>query len=194
MISRISGILIEKKPPFLVVDVNGIGYELQMPLNSFYSLPEVGEKITLQTQMVIREDAHSLYAFTDETQKYLFRILIKVSGIGPKLALNILSGTEVDVLIHSILEGDDSSLIRLPGVGKKTAQRLILELRNNLEPLASEIGAKQYDDSGTVRDAVSALIALGYKPQDAHQAIVKHKDKKLSREELVRTALRDMRK
>jgi len=194
MISKISGILIEKKPPFLVVDVNGIGYELQMPLNCFFSLPEVGAKVILQTQMVIREDAHALYAFADEKQKYLFRVLIKVSGIGPKLALNILSATEVEVLVNSILEGDDSSLVRLPGIGKKTAQRLILELRTILEPMVTDLCLSKHDDSCTVRDAISALIALGYKPNEAHQVIAKHKDKKLSREELVRASLQDMRK
>jgi Holliday junction DNA helicase RuvA len=191
MIGKISGILTEKKPPFLMVDVNGISYELQMPVNGFFSLPEIGKKVTLPTHMVIREDGHFLFAFADEKQKSLFRTLIKVNGIGPKLALNILSGTETDILVHSILAGDDSSLVLLPGIGKKMAQRLILELRNSLEPLASSLEADDKDVSGTVPDAISALIALGYKPHEAHAAIAKHKGKQLSREDLIRMALKD---
>lgn len=195
MIGRLNGIIIEKKPPILLLEVGGgIGYEVLLPLNNFYSLPEVGEKITLQTHMVVREDSHALYGFVDEKQKFLFRTLIKVNGVGPKMALNILSNTETDVFIHCILDSDDSNLVKLPGIGKKMAQRLIIELRNVLEPLPNDFGIGKLDCSDTVRDAISALIALGYKPNDAHKVVAKHKDKNMSREDLIKTALKDINK
>lgn len=193
MIGRIRGILIYKKPPLLMVDVGGIGYELEMPINSFHLLPPLGDEVVLQTHFLVREDAHQLFAFTDEKQKILFRNLIKVNGIGPKLALTILSGTETDILIYSIREGDDSRLISLPGVGKKIAQRLIMELRGKLENLPElEISiAEKAESDTTIRDAISALIALGYKPGEAHRAVSAHRGKNLSSEEVIRLALKD---
>ena len=191
MITRLRGILIFKKAPIITVDINGVGYEVYIPLNSFYHLPQIGEEIILHTHFVVREDSQTLYGFLDEKQRDLFRKLIKVSGVGPKLALTILSGIEPEVLIRCILNGDDNCLVRIPGIGKKTAQRLLIETRDSLGNFENYV-AKGTEFSKAIQDAISALVALGYKPQEASKAISKYKDKKLSSEELIKMALKDI--
>lgn len=197
MINRLRGILLAKQAPAVLIEVGsesgGVGYEVFLPLNNFYRLPQIGEAVTLHTHFVIRENEQVLYGFLDEKQRALFRALIKVNGVGPKLALTILSGVEPDLLVHNILGNDVSNLVKLPGIGAKTAQRLVMEMRDKVEGLLPD-ALQKYDDvaNATVRDAVSALIALGYKPQEAQRAVGKHKEKNASSEELIRLALREM--
>jgi holliday junction DNA helicase RuvA len=189
MISSIRGTLIKRLPPFIVVEVGGIGYELQVPLNNFYFLPAIGNEVTLFTHFVVREDTQLLFGFANEEQRSFFRALLKVNGIGAKTALVILSEIELDVFAHCILTGDINTLTNLPGIGKKTAERLIIEMRDS-EVFKKDIVAGE-NVSLASREAVSALIALGYKPQDANRIIGKHKNKNLPTEELIRVALKE---
>lgn len=191
MISRLRGILIAKQAPAILLEISGISYEVLLPINNFYRLPQLGEELTVHTHFIVKENEQSLYGFIDEKQRSLFRILIKVNGVGPKTALTILSGIEPEILVTNILHGEVSNLVRMPGIGAKTAQRLVMELRDKVEELHSEL-EQQLDSSTIIRDAISALIALGYKPQEAQRAITKHKDKTISSEELIRLALREM--
>ena len=191
MISRLRGILLAKPAPAVLIEASGVGYEVMMPINNFYHLPPLGEEIVIHTHLVVRENEQSLYGFLEEKQRTIFRALIKVNGIGPKMALTILSGVEADILVNNILRSDVSNLVKLPGVGAKTAQRLVMEMRDKVEELQSS-SFPQLDASTTVRDALSALMALGYKPQEAQRAIAQHKDKKIPSEELIRLALREM--
>lgn len=198
MIGRLTGILLEKQPPHLLLDVNGVGYELDAPMSTFYQLPSTGEKVSLFTHLVVREDAWLLCGFASQAERRMFRDLIKVNGVGAKLALAILSGINADEFARCIQEGDSTSLVRLPGVGKKTAERLIIEMRDRLKDWESEgmpistianTAVGQANDPG--RDAVSALVSLGYKPQEASRmvSIVSH-DEVESSEELIRAALK----
>ncbi len=193
MISKLTGILLEKQPPLLVIEVNDIGYELFATMNTFYQLPDCGQRISLHTHLIVREDAHTLYGFHSQQERHLFRELIKVNGVGPKLALSILSGIEPQAFIQCVHQNDMSSLIRIPGVGKKTAERLIIETRDKLKhwesiaPSDLTIPVSQISD-----DAVSALITLGYKPKDAERAIKKVYHNDLSSEQLIREALKAM--
>ncbi|WP_193073858.1 Holliday junction branch migration protein RuvA [Pseudomonas sp. FME51] len=200
MIGRLTGILLEKQPPQILLDVNGVGYEVDAPMSTFYRLPAVGEKTTLHTHLVVREDAQLLYAFAEKRDRALFRELIRLNGVGPKLALALMSGLEVEELIRAVQAQDTSALVRVPGVGKKTAERLLVELKDKFKawedlpgaavPLAADSGAPTAM-SGTA-DAVSALIALGYKPQEASRAVANIKEEGLSSEELIRRALKGM--
>ncbi len=197
MIGRIKGILIEKQAPLLMLDVNGIGYEIHAPMTTFYKLPDINQEVVLHTHFVVREDVQALYGFMTKNERSLFRALIKVSGIGPKLALTILSGVEPDTFVQCIMENDVATLVRLPGVGQKTAERLVVEMRTRLQSWQTESGMDVSDFSGgtdAAKDALSALIALGYKPNDASKALAKHKDKNLSSEELIRLVLKDVAK
>lgn len=193
MISKLTGILLEKQPPLLILEVNDIGYELFATMNTFYQLPENGQRVSLHTHLIVREDAHILYGFHSKQERHLFRELIKVNGIGPKLALSILSGIEPHAFVQCVHKNDTSSLLRIPGVGKKTAERLIIETRDKLKnweavtPSDLSISLSQISD-----DAVSALIALGYKPKDAERAIKKVYHSELSSEQLIRDALKAM--
>lgn len=199
MIGRLTGILLEKQPPQILLDVNGVGYEVDAPMSTFYRLPAVGEKTTLHTHLVVREDAQLLYAFADQRDRQLFRELIRLNGVGPKLALALMSGLEVDELISAVHAQDINTLTRVPGVGKKTAERLLVELKGKFTaweslpggaaPLA--MGQAQPAASHT-SDAVSALIALGYKPQEASRAVSAIKEEGLNSEELIRRALKGM--
>lgn len=199
MIGRIEGILLEKKPPHLLVNVVGVGYELQAPMTTFYRLPEVGQKVLLHTHLVVREDAHLLYGFSQEEERALFRNLIKVSNIGPKSALTILSGIEPDAFVRCVMDQDAASLSRLPGIGKKTAERLMIEMRDRLSDwqphgTADETTAQNNTTNSAVQDAISALISLGYKPQDARRALLKLEAQKVdtknaTSEALIRLAL-----
>ena len=200
MIGRLRGTLIEKQAPDLVIDVHGVGYEVAAPMTTFYQLPDTGNEITLHTHLVVREDAQQLYGFVSQADRELFRTLIKVSGVGAKLALALLSGMSADDLVLTVRSGDASTLTRIPGVGKKTAERLIVEMRDRLAEWevkgAPSSAAVTLDvDSGArdaVRDAVSALIALGYKPQDASRMVRQVETAGLASEEIIRQALQSV--
>ena len=198
MIGRLSGLLLEKLPPQLLVDVQGVGYELEAPMSTFYQLPAVGEAIVLHIHMVVREDAQLLYAFYSLSERQLFRDLIKINGVGPKLALTILSGVTAEEFTRCVMENDAKALTALPGVGKKTAERLIIELRDRLAknadavlPGASSITGLKVEAS-PVSDAVSALTSLGYKAQEASQMVRLVATEGLSTEEIIKTALQSM--
>lgn len=195
MIGRLHGVLLDKAPPHLTVDVHGIGYELEAPMTTFYDLPATGQAVTLYTHLVVREDAHLLYGFSRETQRRLFRSLLKVNGVGPRVALAILSGLSDQEFLRCLAQEDIARLTQVPGIGRKTAERLIVELRDKalLESGATAADQTQtpaHDDVGGV--AVSALIALGYKPQEASRAVQNIVRDGLSSEELIRQALKSM--
>jgi Holliday junction DNA helicase RuvA len=188
MIGYLRGVLVRKQPPHLLIEVHGVGYELEAPMSTFYTLPELGAEITLQTHLVVREDAQVLFAFGSETERRLFRSLIRVNGVGPKLALTILSGISVDGFVRCVRDNDTASLTRLPGIGKKTAERLVVEMRDRLEEVSSP--ATLAGAAANPRDeALSALVALGYKPQEGVHMLQAIKDVGLSSEELIRRAL-----
>lgn len=199
MIGRLQGIILEKQPPLLLIDVNGIGYEVNAPMSTFYNLPDTNQPVTLITHLVVREDAQILYGFSQERERSLFRSLIKVNGVGPKLALTILSGIEPDVFVRCVRDNNAASLTGIPGIGKKTAERLIIETRDALAKwdvamnAGSDgasmqlIGAEQ-----TLQDAVSALTSLGYKPAEAKKAVSAVHADDLSSEDLIRLALKYM--
>jgi holliday junction DNA helicase RuvA len=168
MIGRLTGTLLGKEPPLLWLDVNGVGYELEAPLSTFYKLPETGARLTLHTHLTVREDAHVLYAFGSPAEKSLFRQLIKVTGVGPKSALTVLSGIAADEFWDTIRAQDVAKLTRLPGIGKKTAERLVLELKDKAGEHATT-AAKPGGSDGAVPQAVSALVNLGYKPAEAQR-------------------------
>ncbi|WP_027857049.1 Holliday junction branch migration protein RuvA [Marinobacterium jannaschii] len=184
MIGRLKGELVEKQPPQLLLDVNGVGYELEASMNTFYKLPEMGKITVLYTHFVVREDAQLLYAFADKEERLLFRTLIKVNGVGPKLALTILSGINSQEFVRCVHDQDTAALVRLPGVGKKTAERLIVEMKDKLASLQmADVGEFRLDGGGSEAvadmapavdhraEAESALVALGYKPVQATKAI-----------------------
>ena len=179
MIGFLRGRLVAKKPPALVIDVGGVGYELEAPMSTFFDLPDVGEILTLYTHLAIREDAHNLYGFLGEAEKTLFRTLIRVNGVGAKLALGILSSMTAEAFHRCVENQDVQSLTRLPGIGKKTAERLIIELRDRMPDLASDGGSLSGPSrtvvASPVDEALSALVALGFRPQDA-QALIKPLD------------------
>jgi Holliday junction DNA helicase RuvA len=200
MIGQIRGILIEKKPPEILVDVGGLSYELQIPMSTVYQLPEVGSELRLHTHFVVREDAQLLYGFYDLKDKTLFRALIRVNGVGPKMALAILSGMAADEFARTVRENDVAAMTRMPGIGKKTAERLIVEMRDRLtewddaEATDALPGATQ-STSAMGKEAETALIALGYKPQQAARsvAIVLKSDPEVpDSESLIRLALKGM--
>jgi len=208
VIGRLKGTLLEKQPPQLLLDVQGVGYELEASMNTFYRLPEVGRELTLHTHFVVREDAQLLYGFYDKDERVLFRALIKVNGVGPKLALTILSGISSREFIGCVNHQDTAALVKLPGVGKKTAERLIVEMKDKLQSLqltdSSDFAlaspdadpvatATQANDAKA--EAESALVALGYKPVQATKAIAsaaKSLDIGAPSEELIRVALKNM--
>ncbi|SQF97427.1 Holliday junction DNA helicase RuvA [Paucimonas lemoignei] len=201
MIGRLRGFLAEKQPPHLVLDVNGVGYEIEVPMTTLYRLPHVGEPVTLHTHLVVREDAHLLYGFYEKRERELFRELIRLNGVGPKLALALMSGLEVDELVRCVQAQDTSALTRIPGVGKKTAERLLVELKDRFKAWESLPGTFTLVSSGpgmpepvvtAESDAVSALISLGYKPQEASKAVSAIKEKDLSSADLIRRALKGM--
>lgn len=199
MIGRIKGVLVEKQAPTILVDLQGLGYEVQVPMSTIYQLPEIGQTVTLHTHFVVREDAQLLYGFAAEQERALFRALIKVNGVGPKLALTILSGIETDDFVRCVRDNDTATLVRLPGVGKKTAERLLVEMRDRLKDwhipgsdlLSGPAVAEPSAD--LLLDAESALIALGYKPAEASKAVIAANDESVtSSEELIRRALKNM--
>lgn len=202
MIGRLRGTVVEKQPPFLLLDVSGVGYELQAPMTTFYRLPAPGAEVVLHTHLSITENLHQLFAFIDQRDRALFRTLIKVNGVGPKLAIAILSGMEADDIARCVREQNVTALTKVPGIGKKTAERLIIELQDRLKtwdlPHAEQstshpqLGATIISDVRA--EAESALIALGYKPVEAAKMIASaakhHPD--ASSQELIRLALRSI--
>lgn len=200
MIGQIRGIILEKQPPHLLVEAGGIGYELAAPMGTFYQLPDIGQEVRLYTHFVVREDAHHLYGFYACSERLLFRSLLKVNGVGPRLALTILSSVEPNAFVRCVLNNDTASLVCAPGIGKKTAERLIIEMRDKLgdwnleEASASSKVVEHANDSRhrILQDAILALVALGYKQQEATGMIAKIDDGASSREELIRCALREM--
>lgn len=187
MIGFLRGKLVRKQPPLLVLDVHGVGYEVEAPMSTFYDLPDTGNEIVLHTHLVVREDAHILFGFASETERRLFRALIRVNGVGPRLALTILSGISADAFARCVRDNDTAALTRLPGIGKKTAERLVVEMRDRLDQVQGETGG---DSRGTPREeALSALVALGYKPPEATRMLQAIRETDLSSEELIRRAL-----
>lgn len=192
MIGFLRGRLVAKQPPALVIDVGGVGYEVEAPMTTFYDLPETGAEVTLHTHLVVREDAHTLFGFLRLSDRALFRSLIRISGVGPRMALAILSGMSADSFARCIRDNDAAALTRVPGVGKKTAERLVVELRDKLgkgEAGGADIPVVSSGPADPVEEAVSALIALGYKPPDASRMVRAIDSKGLGVEEIIRRAL-----
>ncbi|WP_284619671.1 Holliday junction branch migration protein RuvA [Aquabacterium humicola] len=169
MIGRLTGILAEKAPPQVLIDVNGVGYEVDVPMSSFFNLPSLGERTTLLTHFVVREDAQLLYGFLTHEERSTFRQLIRISGIGPRTALSILSGLSVAELSQAVTQQQAGRLVKVPGIGKKTAERLLLELKGKLGPELAAPGAAVTSDAQV--DIVQALIALGYNEREAAAAL-----------------------
>ncbi|MDG2089847.1 MAG: Holliday junction branch migration protein RuvA [Gammaproteobacteria bacterium] len=208
MIGRIKGILVGKLANQILIDVNGLGYEVEVPMSTLFQLPEAGSEAVLHTHLVVREDAQLLYGFYEMHERTLFRLLIKLNGVGPKMALGILSGLNIRELAECVRRNDINALVRLPGVGKKTAERLIIELRDKLEDWYQKDNESASDgtsgqvsgqtNSSTIREAEDALISLGYKPQDASKAInqvaikLEEEGQTLDTSLLVRVALKGM--
>lgn len=197
MIGHLRGRLVHKQPPLLVVDVHGVGYELEAPMTTFYDLPEIDREVSLHTHLVVREDAQLLYGFSRAPQRELFRSLLRVSGIGPRVALAILSGISIDDFQASVASSNIEQLKRVPGVGTKTAQRLVVELRDKMQALEADLSGGDrarvsVPQHNPAEDAVSALIALGYKPAEASRAVRTVDAQNLSSEEIIRHALRSM--
>lgn len=201
MIGRLKGTLIEKQPPYLLIDVGGVGYEAQAPMTSFYPMPGVGQPVTLHTHLAISENAHQLFAFYSLDERRLFRTLIKVSGVGPKMALSILSGMPPEEFVQCVRGDNVSALVKVPGVGKKTAERLIIEVKDRLkdwdasgQAQSPSISAISGQPTAISADAESALIALGYKPTEAAKVIaaVQKANAPANSEELIRLALKSL--
>ena len=193
MIGRLHGKLVHKAPPSLLIDVAGVGYELEAPMTTFYDLPPVGEPVTLYTHLVVRDDAQLLYGFSREGQRRLFRALLKVSGIGPRVALAILSGLSEEEFAQCIKNQDVDRLRQAPGIGRKTAERLVVELRDSalMPPIAGAVAETRGTvEADPVSEAVRALVALGYKPNEAHRAVTDVSPAGLSTEDIIRQALK----
>ncbi len=198
MIARLRGRLIDKSPPQLLIEVNGVGYEVDAPMSTFFHLPEVGSEVVLFTHLVVREDSHTLYGFASLRERALFRHLIRITGVGARLALTVLSGVSPEEFALLIQNNDTRALTRLPGIGKKTAERLVIEMRDKLDALpstsavavqAADHGAA-HDTGAAVQEAVAALIALGYKAPEANRMIQCIEGRlEMPSEELIRKAL-----
>jgi len=197
MIARLAGTLIHKLPPLMVIDVAGVGYEVEAPLSVFYDLPETGQAVVILTHLSIKDDSHTLYGFSSEAQRTVFRQLLKISGIGAKLALTILSGASSEELARYVAEEDSAALTRLPGIGKKTAERIIIELRDKLDVIP--IGAATAGPGGgpaapasAVSEAITALTALGYRPQESSSMVRAVAEPDMTVEDIIRLALQSM--
>ncbi|MGB8663994.1 MAG: Holliday junction branch migration protein RuvA [Serratia inhibens] len=201
MIGRLRGYILEKQPPLVLLEANGVGYEVHMPMTCFYELPDLGQEAIVFTQFVVREDAQLLYGFNDKQERALFRELIKVNGVGPKLALAILSGMSAQQFVSAVEREEITSLVKLPGVGKKTAERLVVEMKDRFKGLngdlfnnSSEITlpatATQAAEMDAEAEAASALVALGSKPQEASRMVSKIAKPGADCETLIRDALR----
>ncbi len=195
MIGFLRGIIIKKQPPLLLLDVQGVGYEIEAPMTTFYALPEADNEVEIFTHLVVRDDAHLLFGFATENERHLFRTLIKVNGVGAKMGLTILSGIEADEFAQCVRDNDTARLVKLPGVGKKTAERLIVEMRDRLDGFSEMTAAKNSNpvniNTDPVNEAVSALIGLGYKPQEASKFVLAVANDDMTSEELIREALKN---
>lgn len=195
MIGRLKGVVLNKQAPDLLLDVGGVGYELLVPLNTFFEVPEIGETVTLHTHFVVREDAQQLYGFSQLEERVLFRHLIKVNGVGPKMALAILSGMSVKEFSRCVQRDEVATLVKIPGVGKKTAERLLIEMRDKISSIAddsSEPVTEQVTQDISL-EAESALTALGYRPQDAAKMVNRVAGEHITNaEQLIRAALKSM--
>jgi len=193
MIGFLRGVLVAKQPPSLLLDVRGVGYEVDAPMSTFYKLPDLGGEVMLYTHLAVREDAHSLFGFISEAERSLFRTLIKVNGVGARLALGVLSGLSVEEFHRCVDNQDAARLVRLPGVGKKTAERLLIELRDRMPTLTTVAlpgaGRLPAPAASPVDDALSALVALGFKPQEAAGLVRKLDVEGKRSEEIIRLAL-----
>ncbi|HBO12772.1 MAG TPA: Holliday junction branch migration protein RuvA [Halieaceae bacterium] len=196
MIGSLRGVLVAKQPPEILVDVGGIGYELQVPMTTLFQLPALGQEVALVTHFAVREDAQVLYGFIDARDRELFRNLVRVSGVGPKLALAILSGMDADSFVRCVQRDDTASLVALPGVGRKTAERLLVEMRDRLKDWLDDAAAPAATPAADrpadiTADAEGALVALGYKPAEAARLVAAVNDDSIGdSEELIRRALR----
>lgn len=190
MIGSLAGVLVNKAPPQLLLEVAGVGYELEAPMSTFYGLPVVGERVRLLTHLVVREDAHILYGFASEPERTLFRNLLKVSGVGPRIGLAILSGVTAEAFAQCVQAQDSASLTRIPGVGRKIAERLVIEMRDRLGPanLGESLHGREAMPVGAEAEANSALLALGYRPVEALR-LLRQAGPGGSTEELIRRAL-----
>ena len=189
MIGQISGILRSKNPPQVLIDTHGVGYEIDVPMSTFYDLPPIGERCVLLTHFVVREDAQLLYGFLNSTERDAFRQLIKISGVGPRTALSVLSGMSVNDLVQAVTLQDAARIVKVPGIGKKTAERLLLELKGKLAPALPGVSASAAND--TQVDVVNALLALGYSEKEAMLA-VKHTPTDLSVSQAIKHALQGL--
>lgn len=203
MIGRLRGELLEKEPSRALIEAAGVGYEVEIPYTTFFRLPAMGEEVTLHTHLAVREDAHALYGFHGKGERALFRLLIRVSGVGPKLALAILSALEADAFVRIVEDSDTAALVRVPGVGKKTAERLVVEMRDRIrqleprgregdEPVPMEVPGERKEAESPLDEATSALVTLGYRPQEADRALEAIAEEGMSSQELIRLALRNM--
>ena len=199
MIGRLKGTLLTKQPPTLLLDVNGVGYEVDAPMSTFYQLPDIEQEVILHTHLVVREDVQQLCGFATTTERSMFRSLIKINGVGPKLALSILSAISANDFARCIQDSDTATLVRLPGVGKKTAERLVIEMRDKLKDWQTDTTASDKSAVGMieithvvdpVEEAVSALIALGYKPPQASRMVTQIDSRDLTSEDIIRDALK----
>ena len=204
MIGRLNGVLVEKQPPEILLEVSGVGYEVQMPMTCFYDLPKVGDNAIVYTHFVVREDAQLLFGFNNKTERALFRELLKANGVGPKLGLAILSGMSAQQFVSCVNNEDATALVKLPGVGKKTAERLVLEMKDRLKDWGNDLFTP-FSDSAVIEpasdatiannaadDAVSALVALGYKLPQAQKAVKSVSKPDMSTEVLIKESLKSM--
>ena len=195
MLGSLLGLIKEKTPSSILLEVNGIGYGLAVPLSTSFQLPNVGESAYLLTHLVVREDQHSLYGFATDEERKLFRALIKISGVGAKLAITILSGTNVNGFIQSVVNEDIDALVHLPGIGKKTAERLIVEMKDKVSEISGdENSLSESNENSAVAEAINALVNLGYKTKDAKTILDKIESGGLTVEELIRQALKSLNK
>lgn len=196
MIGFLRGVVVSKQPPSLLLDVHGVGYEVNAPMSTFFNLPEVGKETCLFTHLAIRDDAHVLYGFGSDSERMMFRSLIKVSGVGAKIALGILSGVSADEFAHAVQNNDVATLVRIPGIGKRTAERLIVEMRDRVDDWGTGFAVNVNAGTGApavsdpISDAISALQSLGYKPNDAVRMIKAVASDELGSDEIIRLALR----
>ena len=195
MIGRLRGRIVSRQPPFLLLEVNGVGYEIEAPMSTFYVLPEGDAEVTLHTHLSVREDAHVLYGFAREADRTLFRALLKVSGVGGKMALGVLSGMTAEEFSQAVQTGDLAALTRLPGVGKKTAERLVVEMRDKLDKIGilprggGGVVGPAAAPAGADQDAVSALVVLGYRPPEASRMVSKVFEEGMDTESIIKAAL-----
>jgi len=196
MIGYLRGTLLQKHPPALVVDVGGVGYELEAPMSTFYALPATGAEVRLYTHLVVREDAHLLYGFATEAERRLFRDVLRVSGVGPKIGLALLSGISVEAFLGCIEAEDTESLVRVPGVGRKTAERLVIEMRDRIQGVgyatlpAAAGAAPGGRAAGPVAEAHAAMVALGYKPAEVVRLLKSVRTEGAATEDIIREALK----